>query len=67
MSDLTTPGARLTERMVIGQAQGVLMERDDYTARAALAAMHVCAHRLGIDVATVASAVIRSLSLSRKH
>lgn len=61
MPDLTV---HLTERVLLQQAQGVLMEREDYTARAALAAMYVCAHKLGVDVAWVASVVVRRLSTS---
>jgi hypothetical protein len=63
MSDPTIPATRLDQRTVVRQAQGVLMERDEYTARAALAEMHVCAHKLDLDIVTVASAIIASLSL----
>lgn len=63
MSDPTIPAIRLDQRTAVRQAQGVLMERDDYTARAALVEMQVCAHKLGIDIVTVAGAIIAGLSL----
>lgn len=62
MPDPTGLAARLTERVLVQQAQGVLMERDDYTARAALAALYVCAHKLDVDVAAVASVVVSRAS-----
>lgn len=49
---------RIAERTLVLQAQGVLMERHGYTARAAKARIYVCAHKLSIDVSMVASAVI---------
>jgi AmiR/NasT family two-component response regulator len=47
----------ITERTLVMQAQGVLMERHGYSERAALARMYVCAHKLGVDVSVVAAAV----------
>lgn len=53
---------RIAERTLVLQAQGVLMERHGYTARAAQARICVCAHKLGVDVSVVASAVIARLA-----
>lgn len=51
-------------RARLWQAQGVLMEKHGYTSEAALARMYVCAHKLGIDVALVAAAVIERFSVT---
>jgi hypothetical protein len=55
--------AALTDRAVIGQAQGVFMERDWSTAGEALDALDVCAQMLDIGLGSVAAAVVRTTAV----
>jgi AmiR/NasT family two-component response regulator len=54
--------AAMTERDVIGQAQGVRMERDQSTAGEAFDALARCAQMLDVQVGSVAAALVRTTS-----
>jgi AmiR/NasT family two-component response regulator len=48
----------LDDRALVSRAEGVMMERHQVSARAARVDMTVCAHKLGIELSLVASAVL---------
>jgi hypothetical protein len=54
----------LTQRALIGQAQGVLMERDHQSASDALEALAACAQMLDVQLVTLASALVRTTPTS---
>jgi anti-anti-sigma factor len=57
----------LTERQVIHRAQGVVMERDQLTPEAAVAALHRAARAAGIKVADYARDVVDSVERNERE
>jgi AmiR/NasT family two-component response regulator len=50
----------LAQRVLIGQAQGVLMERDHQTAGDAIASLDECARMLDVALVSLAGALVKT-------